>query len=288
MDRAGVHEYVLGTADAEMARLAAVSRLYGPATAQWLDAAGLRAGMAVADLGCGPGDVTLAVARRVGPMGTVVGVDAAERPLELARRRAADAGLANVRFEQADVASWRPTEPLDAVVGRFLLLHLDDPVALVALAADLVRPGGVVAFLDVALGTRGALPELPLLTAFNGWFLETLRRAGRPVDMALRLTGVFTAAGLARTTLTSAAPVEQGGGALGYSIIGGDVTSLLPVIERTGVATAAEIGPETFEQRLRDQAAELDAVLLNPLVVGAAARTPARRGPVPPPRRGQG
>ncbi|MGY1807748.1 class I SAM-dependent methyltransferase [Blastococcus sp. SYSU D00669] len=288
MDEVRVHEYVLGSADPEMARLAAVSRVYGPATDAWLDAAGLRPGMAVADLGCGPGDVTLAVAARVGPMGSVVGVDGAERPLELARRRAAEAGLANVRFEQADVTTWRPRETLDAVVGRLILVHLDDPVAQVALAADLVRPGGVVAFLDVALATRAAHPELPLLTAFNGWVLETFRRLGRPVDMALRLAAVFTAAGLARTTLTAATPVEQGGGAVGLSIVGGDVTSLLPAFEMTGVTTAAEVGPETFERRLRAEAAEFDAVLLNPLVVGASARTPARRAPVPPPRHGQG
>ena len=50
-----------------------------------------------------------------------------------------------------------------------------------------------------------------------------------------------------------------------------------------GVATAAEIGPDTFEQRLRAQAAAHDAVLLNPLVVGASARTP-----LVPPRSGQG
>ena len=51
------------------------------------------------------------------------------------------------------------------------------------------------------------------------------------------------------------------------------------MIERAGVATAAEIEPDTFEQRLRAQAAAYDAVLLNPLVVGASARTPT----VPPP-----
>jgi hypothetical protein len=145
-----------------------------------------------------------------------------------------------------------------------------------------------VAFLDVALGTRAAQPELPLLTAYNRWFLESLRRAGRPVDMALRLAAVFTAAGLGKVTLTAAAPAERGGDALGWSIVGGDVRSLLPLMERTGVATAAEIGPETFEQRLRAQAAERDAVLLNPLVVGAAAHTPDRRAPVPPPRRAHG
>jgi hypothetical protein len=75
---------------------------------------------------------------------------------------------------------------------------------------------------------------------------------------------------------------------VGYSVVAGDVVGLLPLMEKVGVATSAEIGPETFEQRLRTQAAEHDAVLLNPLVVGASARTAARRAPVPPPRRGQG
>jgi SAM-dependent methyltransferase len=211
-----------------------------------------------------------------------------DRPLGLARRRAAEAGLTNVTFERADVTAWRPPGPLDAVVGRFILTHLDDPVAQVALAADLVRPGGIVAFMDVALVTRAAQPELPLLTAYNRWLLETLRRVGRPIDMALRLAAVYTAAGLTRTTLTTAAPAERGGDAVGYSVVAGDVVGLLPLMEKVGVATSAEIGPETFEQRLRTQAAEHDAVLLNPLVVGASARTAARRAPVPPPRRGQG
>jgi hypothetical protein len=106
--------------------------------------------------------------------------------------------------------------------------------------------------------------------------------------MALRLSAVFTAAGLSRVTLTAAAPAERGGDAVGWGLAGGDVVGLLPLMERVGVATADEIGPETFEQRLRAQAAGRDAVLLNPLVVGASARTPVRRAPVPPPRRGQG
>ncbi len=269
--------YVLGSTDPEMARLAATSRLYGAMTGAWLDAAGVGPGMRVADLGCGPGDVTLAAARCVGPTGSVVGVDDAARPLDRARRRARDEHLETVTFEQGDVLSWEPAEPLDAVVGRFILMHLPDPVAAVVRAAELVRPGGIVAFADVALTTRGSLPELPLLTASKGWFIETLRRAGRSVDMALRLAAVFHAAGLPDPVLTSAAPAERGGDAVGWSIVAGDVTSSLPVIERTGVTTAAEIGPDTFEQRLRAQAAAHDAVLLNPLVVGASARTPLSR-----------
>jgi SAM-dependent methyltransferase len=266
--------YELGSADPEMARLAAISRLYGPMTGAWLDAAGIRPGMRVADLGCGPGDVTLAAAERVGPTGAVVGVDDADHPLELGRRRAREAGLRNVSFERGDVTRWRPAEPVDAVVGRFILIHLPDPVDQVVRLVGLVRPGGVVAFADVDLTSRAALPEVPLLTASNRWTVETFRRAGRPADMALRLAAVFTAAGLPDVVLTSAAPAERGGDAVGWSIVAGDVTSLLPVMERSGVATAEEVGADTFERRVRAEAAERDAVLLNPLVVGAAAHTP--------------
>ncbi len=266
--------YVLGDDDPELARLDALSRLYAPATAAWLDTAGLAPGATVVDLGCGLGAVTLAAAERVGPTGRVIGVDAAARPLEVARRRAAAAGHRTVVVEQADVTTWEPPEPVDAVLGRLLLLHLADPVALVARMAARVRPGGVVAFSDVVLTTRAAHPPLPLLTAFNGWLLTAFGRLGVPVDAGLRLTAVHRSAGLPDPVLSAGQPLERGGAATGWSVVAGDAVSLLPAFERTGVATAAEVGADDLEQRLRAQAAAADAVLVNPLLVGAAARLP--------------
>jgi SAM-dependent methyltransferase len=271
VDRPPSDQYVLGSADPALARLDALARLYAPVTAAWLDSAGLEPGMSVVDLGCGLGDVTLAVAARVGPTGTVTGVDTADRPLAIARRRAAEAGYGSVAFEGGDVTTWHPSDPVDAVVGRLILLHVPDPVALVARLTGLVRPGGVIAFQDVVLTTRAGQPPLPLLSAFNGWLLGAFERLGRPVDMGLRLAAVFEAAGLTGPVLTSGAPLERGGAALGLSIVAGDVTSLLAAFERTGVATAEDVGAETFEQRLRAEAADADAVLVNPLLVGAAA-----------------
>ncbi len=266
--------YVLGDADPELARLDALSRLYAPATAAWLDLAGLVPGTTVVDLGCGLGAVTLAAAERVGPTGRVTGVDAAARPLEVARRRAAAAGHRAVVLEQADVTTWEPPGPVDAVLGRLVLLHLADPAALVARMAAWVRPGGVLAFADVVLTTRAAHPPLPLLTAFNGWLLTAFDRLGVPVDAGLRLTAVYRAAGLPDPVLSAGQPLERGGEATGWSIVAGDATSLLPAFERTGVATAAEVGAADLERRLRAQAAAADAVLVNPLLVGAVARVP--------------
>ena len=235
--------------------------------------------MSVVDVGCGPGDVTRLVADLVGPAGSVTGVDGSPGALARARSRTEAAGLRNVRFEGGDLASWAPDRPVDAVVGRLILMHLPDPAATLARLAGVVRPGGVVAFQDVVLATRRTEPDLPLVGAFNGWLLETLRRLGRPADMGLRLSAAFREAGLPAPGLTMGAPMERGPDASGYAIMAGDVTSLLGHMERLGVATAEEVGPETFEGRLRAEAAGADAVLSNPLMVGARARVPRQTYP---------
>ncbi|MGW4165275.1 methyltransferase domain-containing protein, partial [Streptomyces sp. NPDC004788] len=75
--------YLLGHSPAETDRLVLQARLYDPITEQALRTAGLRSGMRVLDVGCGAGDVTFLAARIVGPTGSVTGVDAAPRALDV-------------------------------------------------------------------------------------------------------------------------------------------------------------------------------------------------------------
>src|SRR5262245_13085784 len=84
-------------------RLRLLSRVMGPATLGLLQRVGLRPGMACLDLGCGGGDVTLELARAVGPSGRVVGMDIDGTKLELARREAEARQLGNVEFRQSEV-----------------------------------------------------------------------------------------------------------------------------------------------------------------------------------------
>src|ERR1700741_879390 len=93
--------YALGHADAEVQRLLLQGRLYDDYTEHALRLAGLRPGMRVLDIGCGPEDVSFVAARLVGPTGSVLGVDAAPEMIELARARAAENGLTTVHFTQA-------------------------------------------------------------------------------------------------------------------------------------------------------------------------------------------
>jgi ubiquinone/menaquinone biosynthesis C-methylase UbiE len=76
-------------------------------------------GARVLDVGCGFGDTTLAIARRVGPRGEVVGVDAAPNFIEAAKKDAQAAGLPNARFLVADVQSDPLGGPYDQIYSRF-------------------------------------------------------------------------------------------------------------------------------------------------------------------------
>lgn len=108
-----------------------------------LDAAGLRAGERVLDIGCGCGATTLAAAKAVGPDGEVVGVDLSEPMLAVARARAEDALLTNVAFLHADAQVHRLDEAgFDVAVSRFGTMFFADPSAAFANIARAVRPGG--------------------------------------------------------------------------------------------------------------------------------------------------
>ena len=111
-----------------------------------LDSVGLAPGVRVLDVGCGRGDTTIAAARRVGPSGLVLGVDARLTLLEAARSRAAAAGLGHVGFVHADAQSQR-FAPLrfDAIVSARGLDVFADVAAGVANLVRALRNGGRLA-----------------------------------------------------------------------------------------------------------------------------------------------
>jgi trans-aconitate methyltransferase len=79
------NRYVIRGGQAGFNRLKALARSLAPSTVSLLDRVNVQTGQDCLDLGCGGGDVTLELARRVGPSGSVVGIDFDEVKLDLAR-----------------------------------------------------------------------------------------------------------------------------------------------------------------------------------------------------------
>jgi ubiquinone/menaquinone biosynthesis C-methylase UbiE len=265
-------DYVLGHSNQELDRLIEQARFFGDLTEHLFHLAGLESGMRVLDVGCGAGDVAFLAARLVGPHGGVIGVDRSPEAVELALARARAAGLANVEFLAHDAADLTLDGPVDAMVGRLVLMYFPDPAATLRRLLRHVRPGGLVVFQEMDMGAVVSEPYCPLLETTAERIRQTFARVGADPRAGLKLWRTLRAAGLPAPRMTQGARVEAGPDSAAYGHVAGIVGTLLPLMERTGVATSADVEIETLEARLRDEAVANDAVLVPPPFIGAWTR----------------
>jgi SAM-dependent methyltransferase len=188
--------YALGNTDAEHERLIRQAACLAPYTERFFRRAGLGPGQRVLDLGSGVGDVAMLVASIVGPAGEVVGIERDTSSIERARARVAEAGLRNVSFAQSDASLISSSKSFDAAVGRFILMFLPNPVAVLDSVCKLIRSGGVVAFQEPFWTVRHLWAHLPLWSKAASLIVETFRSCGANPEIGLALYGVFQDAGL--------------------------------------------------------------------------------------------
>ncbi len=107
--------------------------------------AGAKPGERVLDVGCGCGATTLALAKAVGLSGHVTAIDVSRPMLDLAQRRAEEAG-ADIAFVEADASEQEFTAPFDLVFSRFGVMFFADPVAAFANLRHALKPKGRLRF----------------------------------------------------------------------------------------------------------------------------------------------
>lgn len=263
--------YALGSTDSEHERLIRQAARLAPCTERFFRGAGIGTGQRVLDLGSGVGDVAMLVARLVGPSGEVVGVERDTRSITRAKARVAEAGLHNVSFTQSDVSQIASTRPFDAVVGRFILMFLPDPVAVLRSLSQLVRPGGVLAFQEPSWAPSLVLiARLTLWSACISLMLETFRRSGANPEMGLDLYRIFQEAGLPAPAMQMEVPLGDDSNFIRwmYDVI----CSLRPQIQQLNLSLVKLGDFDTLLERLQAEVAASNGVASWMAVVGAWAR----------------
>lgn len=268
------NQYVLGTQAEELARLEHQATVIERPTRLLLQAAGLRTGMRVLDLGTGLGHVARLAGELVGPTGSVLGVDRSPEMLTVAREKTLATGATHVTFTDGDAAVWTAPDSFDAIVGRLVLFHVADPRAVVRHQLANLRRGGLFVAIDFDLGGCRSEPPLPLVEDAVRWIIEAFRSAGAWPRIGASLGTILEDAGLTGTTTIGIQAYLSARDAAGPPLLGGVLRSMAPVILKRGIATDEQLGLATFDQRLRDSVRETGAVILPPTVVGAWGRTP--------------
>jgi ubiquinone/menaquinone biosynthesis C-methylase UbiE len=109
-----------------------------------LESLHIRPGERVLDVGCGCGDATLELARRVGEHGFVCGIDVSASML--AQARSHTAGLTNIDFIEADAATHAFYPSFDVICSRFGVMFFEDPIKAFQGLRAALRKGGRLGF----------------------------------------------------------------------------------------------------------------------------------------------
>jgi SAM-dependent methyltransferase len=203
--------YVIRGGMAGRERLRVIARVMSPTTEDLFDRVGVEPTARCLDVGCGGGDVTVALARRAHD-GAAVGVDVDETKIDLARAEAADAGVENVEFRLKDVMDPAPGRELfDVVYGRFLLTHLPDPAAALAKMRERLVPGGVLVVEDIDCTGHFCEPDSPAFRRFVELYTRTVQSRGGDPNIGPRLPGLLRDAGFHRLGLNVVQPAGISG-----------------------------------------------------------------------------
>jgi ubiquinone/menaquinone biosynthesis C-methylase UbiE len=274
--------YAMGYSEEERQRLIEQAALHADLTRHLLVDAGIGPGMSVLDVGCGVGDVSMLAASLVGGSGTVVAVDSDPSALALARKRAAVAGLDHLEFREGDFRELLFDQPFDALIGRFVLMYLGDPVDALKHVLASIRPGGIVAFQEFQIvfegGQRASWPDVPIYEQQVDWARQTLARLGVETQMGFKLLSTFRDAGLPTPKMQMHISLSGSDDDPGYLWWAHTLRSLLPFMEGLGVATADMVGVDTLAERLRHEVAARNAIVGWCPVVSASARKPTPAG----------
>ena len=158
----------------------------------------IKPGFAMADLGCGPGSITVDLADLVKP-GKVVGLDINTDQFEKGRRMAAARRLDNVEFRRGNMAEL-PFEDasLDAVIAITAVQHLPDPLVGLREIRRVLKPGGVVGIKDEDWGSLLWEPATPMLKQCASLITRVWERNGGKPFYPRHLRRLLLEAGFAR------------------------------------------------------------------------------------------
>jgi len=234
-----------------------------------MEAAGFAEGAQLLDVGCGCGPTTIELGSRVGPEGSVVGVDISEVMIDESRNAAARAGATNVSFQVKDMQVDKLDQELDGAFSRFGVMFFADPTRAFANIRKAVRVGGTIAF--VAWQDPGRNPWMikPMLAMGEHIKLPPRPAPGEPGPFSFGdpelVKGYMNRAGF-----TS---IEVQGSEIEMTTGGGDIEGTIDFLMaggRTGAAIA-EGGP-SLAAAIRESMRKV----VEPTMIGAAWIVTAR------------
>jgi hypothetical protein len=174
--------------------------------------------------------------------------------------------------ETADAHTFHDHEAFDAVVGRLILFHLPDPVAVLRHHIAALAEGGLVVMIDFDVGSVRSEPPAPLFNAARDGAIEAFRRAGANPMIGTQLGLLLRDAGLTDIETFGIQSYLPADDPTGPALLSSVINSLAPVIIASGIAAEGELAVDSLRERLSGELQASRAIGLIPAVAGAWGR----------------
>jgi ubiquinone/menaquinone biosynthesis C-methylase UbiE len=255
--------YTLGHAEFELQRLQLQAGIFAAITSRLIRESGIGPGMRVLEIGCGIGDVSMLLAEAVGDRGSVVAFDREPRAIEVARARTAAAGYRQVTFVAAGDDALPDRPEFDAAVGRYVLIHQADPVAMIRRCSVAVRNGGIIAFHEIAVHLKArTLPVVELHENLEKSLNSTFDAMLPHADVGGRMVRCFSDAGLPVPRLIWEC-IAGGPDSPLWTMFAMTYRSMLPHIARLMFEPERAGDPDTLAERLHAAAATVRSQIVS-------------------------
>lgn len=209
-------EYILGTDEAELTRLALQHRIWADAAVGAWMRAGVLPGSRVLDLGCGPGHATFDLANLVTSSGLVLGVDESERFTSYLNQQATLRNIPQVKSEIADAENLTATlkeKSFDVVYTRWVLCWLKNPEKAIEGVAKVLKPGGRFVIHDYFnWKSMSPAPRSKAVDKMISAAITSFAQGGGDIDIAARLPQMLSDAGFELKHFDVHSRMARGGG----------------------------------------------------------------------------
>src|SRR5262245_59045051 len=197
-------DYVLGTHDQEIERLALQHRVWRPRASDAWRRAGFTQGQTLLDVGCGPGYAALDLAEIVGESGRIVALDRSRRFLDALEASQRRRGLSNITAVELDLdEDALPDLQADGAWSRWVFAFVKRPRDLLGRLARSLKPGGTLVMHEyLHYATWRLSPRSPEFEEFVRTVVESWRESGGEPDIGLDLPGWLEELGFDLRSLT--------------------------------------------------------------------------------------
>jgi SAM-dependent methyltransferase len=266
-------DYVIRGGAAGRERLRMLSRVMHASTTSLFDRVGINDGQLCFDIGCGGGDVTFELARRIGPRGRAVGADIDETILDIARREADAQGICNVEFRSFDIRTTNEDigSVFDIVYARFLLTHLYNPSHAIAAFYRYLLPSGLVIVEDIDFNGYFTYPESKATQRYQELYCKIVQRRGGDPNIGPCLPILLTDGGFEKVEMTVVQPMGTQGEVKLMNAI--TLENIADVVLQDGLASRQEI--DALIQELYRFAENPRTLAGAPRIIQAWGRRPA-------------